>query len=814
MTVRRGLALAGAALALALIAGRLLSAAYADWAWYTALGAGSLWSVRLATLTALRSGLFLVAFTFAFGNVLAMRRSIVSLVLPRQLANLEIGEAVPGRALTAAAAGMSLVIAAGLALTQDDWLAVLRAQWATPLGEIDPYLSRDLAFWVGWLPFERMLHDWSVTLAVVVGMIVMLLYGLTPSVQVKRGHVHVSTWVRRHFALYSGVLLLLVAWGYRLDAFDLLIHGSGARETFIAFDHLILYPYLIAVGIGTAATGVLVAWTGWMGHQRATFAALLLTLLAGPVGRGILPLLDRRTATERERSTIDRPYERVRVLFTRRAYRVDDIVRGAAADSLRVADERLAHSVSSWDPAALARAASGQAGVVPITGGHAWQVGTGGAIAATIAYGAGADGRHLPLAVQSVDPSDADERGAPWPAADPTIPTLPPLVVGLGLPGVALMADSLGRVASPTFAAGWRRLALAWSVQNVRLAFSDADPMRTRLLTRRDVLERVRALVPFFTTGVTPQAMVVHDSLWWSVELFHASSDYPLSEQQLLGGESQHFAVGAGVALVNAHSGRVLVVLPDRPDKMTRWWRDQLPALFARRSVADADLVAALPPPVDRATVQGSALARTGFRTDTLAARPLFQADDADEDLLSRTPTSFVSAAKGQPLAWGVPAVDGTDRVRGIFLAVGGAQQRTMLVEQRDSLRWAGILDRLQHVADSAQISRSRRYPRRGRVQVVPMRDGMLVVQAFYDWPPEREPSLTGIVALRTGQPARVAGSLAEAFGQGARPPDGDGRLRLRLARVYGQLQDALRQSDWAAFGRAMAELRRLSGER
>jgi len=42
-----------------------------------------------------------------------------------------------------------------------------------------------------------------------------------------------STWVRRHFALYSAALLLLVAWGYRLDSFDLLIHGSGVRETFV-----------------------------------------------------------------------------------------------------------------------------------------------------------------------------------------------------------------------------------------------------------------------------------------------------------------------------------------------------------------------------------------------------------------------------------------------------------------------------------------------------------------------------------------------------------------------------------------------------
>ena len=323
MTARRGLLLAGVALALALVAGRLLAGAYADWAWYRAMDAESLWTARLAALAVLRGGLFAVAFVFTFANVFAMRRSIVSLVLPRQLGNLEIGEAVPATSLTGATVAISLLVAGALALPEGDWLSVLRAHWATPLGELDPYLQRDMAFWMGWLPLERSLHEWFVTLAVVVGVVLMLLYGLTPSVQVDRGRVHISTWVRRHFAVYSALLLLLVAWGYRLDTFDLLIHGSGPRETFVAFDHRVLYPYLIALTVATCCTALLVAWTGWMGFQRATIGGLLLVLVAGPIGRMVLPLLDRRAAAARERGRLDRPYRNVRAQYTRRAYGVD-----------------------------------------------------------------------------------------------------------------------------------------------------------------------------------------------------------------------------------------------------------------------------------------------------------------------------------------------------------------------------------------------------------------------------------------------------------------------------------------------------------
>ncbi|MHB8839785.1 MAG: UPF0182 family protein, partial [Gemmatimonadaceae bacterium] len=747
-----------------------------------------------------------------FGNLLVMRRSIVSLVLPRQVANLRIGEVVPGRALTLTAAALSAIIAAAVALPENDWLALLRARWATPLGEIDPYLGRDIAFWTAWLPMERVMHAWAVLLGAVVGFAVILLYSLTPSVHLSRGRLHVSTWVRRHFALYSAALLLLVAWGYRLDAFDLLLHGSGAREAFTAFDHRVLYPYTIALSIGTAGVAVIVAWTGWVGYQRAMLGALLVVLIAGPMGRVGLPLLDRRVVNDHERATLERPYEHARLLYTRRAFGVDEIIRGAGADSLRVPVAAISPRVSGWDPAALALAAGEEPGVAPTTAAGAWRVVGGDSLRAVIPFGGTDESAPLArLTVQELDPADADERGAPWPSGATAYATLAPLAVGIRVEPVRLITDSLAHVAAPVFGRGWHRLALAWGVQRLRLAFGAPDPIRTRLLVRRDVRVRVRALFPFFAVGATPQAFVAHDSLWWAVELFNAGEDYPLSEPVVLGGATLRFATPAAVALVNAHSGRVQALVPRRPDKMTKWWRDRLPALFVTRDGVDGDILAALPPPVDRATVQGSALARTGFRNDTLAVRPLFQADDADVELLSGAPTPFVSPAAGNPLAWGVPAVDAIDRMRGVFVAVGGAYPRTALVEQPDSVRWSSLLNRLQRVADSARISRSKRHPRRGRVQVVPTEGGTLVLQSYYEWVPERAPALTGVVAVQ-GSEHRTAVSLAAAFGAPAHVADTDARLRLRIARIHAAMQEALRAGDWVAFGRAMAELRALSG--
>ncbi len=78
---------AGAVVAILLLAGRALSAIYADYQWYEALGAGALWRLRAGTIAAIDAGAFVVAALFAFANLYAVRHSVVSLVFPRRVGN-------------------------------------------------------------------------------------------------------------------------------------------------------------------------------------------------------------------------------------------------------------------------------------------------------------------------------------------------------------------------------------------------------------------------------------------------------------------------------------------------------------------------------------------------------------------------------------------------------------------------------------------------------------------------------------------------------------------------------------------------------
>src|SRR3954452_11511664 len=145
MTTRRRLVISTvAAVALFLLLGRWVAALYTDFLWYESLGAAELWRTRVATTLALSVGSFAIAALFAFINLYAVRQSVVSLVLPRRIANIEIGEEVPGRYLLIATALMSALIGSLLTLSGDLWWVLLRARIGQPFGEADPYFGADL----------------------------------------------------------------------------------------------------------------------------------------------------------------------------------------------------------------------------------------------------------------------------------------------------------------------------------------------------------------------------------------------------------------------------------------------------------------------------------------------------------------------------------------------------------------------------------------------------------------------------------------------------------------------------------------------
>jgi len=488
-----------------LVGGRALSLLYADYAWYGAMGAGPLWSERAGDVLLIYGMGWVVAVLLSFINLSALGRSIGSLTLPRRLANVEFGEAVPRKYLDRFAFILSVAIAAALTPALPSWPLLALARLPVNFRESDPYFRHDLGFYTTWLPFEKALYSWAMLLVVSVSVLVVILYSLTPGLRWERAGLRMSAHVRRHLSVLAALLLMITMWSYRLESYDLLIRGSGEQGVFSYVDHQWLLPGLLLLSMATAAAAITVLLSGWTGQLRTSFVAVTVIVILSVTVQEIVPLIVRRFTPTTLQATRERPYVATRAEFTRRAY-----------------------ALNTSSNAALSKSAVS---------------------AALDSVSASAAGQQL---------LRQDSLAYP------------------GARGLVVVSDPQLDVAGPRLGDGLSRLGYAWAYQSFDL-LSDSIPRRARLITVRDVRSRVHQLAPIFAQGSMVEAMFHADTLYWKIELYSASSNYPLSQHFVLAGEDRSYFRHASTALVNARTARVMIAADPEPDPISQAWTTAFP---------------------------------------------------------------------------------------------------------------------------------------------------------------------------------------------------------------------------------------------
>ena len=797
--------------ALALLAGRWIAGVYADWALHASLGFGELWHTKASTEVMLRGGTFLIATLFAFGHLIAVRHSIVSLVLPSQVGGLEIAEEVPTERLTLLAAALALLVGLLFTLLPQNWSAARLAMDSVAFGELDPYLQRDLGYYVAWLPWERSLQSRAMTLTLTVGVLVTLLYAATPSTRWNSAGLYLSTWVRRHLSVLGGLIVVLIGWGWHLDRYERLSPGSGVwldastEGLFSAFDHRIALPFRAIAAFATLPIAAVLVYSGWRGHLRSAASMLGALILLGPVAFAVLPAVAKRplsTATAQQQL---RPYRNTAALYTRRAFGVEHIHIDSTGQSV-IAGRDLSRAVSAWDPAALEAIALDGArrdSAVAL----AWKS-SGHGLEALVVQQPRGDRLGMWSSLRYAAPN-ADDAGRPFHAPALGDGRLDGVLVHPGATRSVLAPDVRGDLAAAQFETTAQRIALAWSEQDPRLLVREVPLPRPRLMTTRDVRARIVATVPFLEAGPTITPYIRGDSLYWFVELFVTAARYPLSEGVSFNGRDVRYAALAATAVVQAQTGRLILIPVDAPDPVLRAWMVRVGSVFTPLAAAPEWMRHERPPAVDAMVLQGGALAHVGFQGDSLGPRRLTRPDDADADLAIGAPT-FFQLDTGGTLGWALPVdIPWAGRTLGILVARGGAERRTEFIAD-ERPRWSTVLETLQGAADQAGFGRSLSNARRGRVQAIPTAEGVAFIQSYYEWPRDGVPRLAGVVVSRR-RATVAARTLSEALGErgGVGRLEGDA-FRERVARLYDAMQAALRTGDWPAYGEASSALGRL----
>jgi hypothetical protein len=662
----------------------------------------------------------------------------------------------------------------------------------------------------------------------------------------------------------SALVLLLLAWSYRLDGFDLLLAGSGPDGMFLRVDHVVTLRMDYVLSYGSAVAALIVMRTGWTGQLRAAFVTLTTVLVAAVLLRHGVPTVLARGDTLGDSPRRDTDYVAARALYSRRAYDVDAI-RSATGDSLGAQmlptrTATLPDRLSLWDDATLSEGlgletprntsastedrATGPTESEPQRGrafvdvaSPGWRLANGRIAALRVERPAAGTGGWRVALVDATRPSVRDsvlDAGESAGDSDGTWPLVAPGVAGARVLDVTEAADVPGALLDTPPS----RVAHAWALRDPGLLRVDSAANTSLLVTHRDVRARVRRLAPVFEQGSTVHPVVDGQTLYWAVHLYSASDRYPMSQRWQVGESVFSYFKLAATALVDANTGRVRLIPVPKPDAIARTWMTRLPRLFTPATSLSPAVAAQLPPATDAAIVQLRTFARYGSRAEGSVLRHL-----PDSALISGPPAPVMLELGAHTLpAWSVPLLDDHDTVAGVATVTGGLLRTSYWTPAPPSpLPWSGMLGQLRSALDRPAAGgtgddgnivatdtslrpdeRPTSRVRLGRPEMVVTSRGLLLLQAERITRADGRLAF-GQVAITDGRQVGVGPTVAAALTSlgetllpapggptAAADPDAGGGEG--AGRWYDAMRQAMKQGNWSAFGAAFDSLGRALG--
>lgn len=182
----------------------------------------------------------------------------------------------------------------------------------------------------------------------------------------------------------------------------------------------------------------------------------------------------------------------------------------------------------------------------------------------------------------------------------------------------------------------WRKLVFGWKVGGTRLLFSDYPRPESRIMFRRNVVERVATVAPFLKLDPDPYMVVVDGRLSWIIDAYTTSNHFPYSEpyreqsvstvdeasrlfraadestnrqmDTLLRGSN--YVRNSVKAVVDAYDGKMALYVFDPEDPIVRVWSRVYPDLFLPMEKMPTALRAHVRYPEAMLATQGSVFAK------------------------------------------------------------------------------------------------------------------------------------------------------------------------------------------------------------
>ncbi|HKJ33436.1 MAG TPA: UPF0182 family protein [Balneolales bacterium] len=516
------------------------------------------------------------------------------------------------------------------------WDTYFRFNWEATFGSVDPIFHNDLGYYVFRLPFIQLIQNSLTTLTLIGTGILGIGYFYSGLLSYRPGQgLSIQRPVTRQLSLNLSAWLLMLAWGFYLDRYNLLYHNGsvvyGANYTDI---HVILPTLWVLVFLTVLMAGM-VAFQWYRSNIKWVLSAGVAFIIVIIVGRILLPVAVNKYIVKPNELKLETPYLKHNIALTRKAYKLDHIKEKPyqGTDSLTQqiiqANTTTIHNIRLWDPRLLIQTYrqiqeirsyyqfySVDVGRYHTKKGYREMMLSGREIADNLPQKANTwVNRHLQythgygLVMSPV--AEKGSEGVPHLVIKNLPPvskeglkvTKPSIYYGEHQSAYAVVNTKVKELDYPkgnnnvyTHYSGtggvpisnfWRRFLFAYNEGDANLFFSNYITHQSRIQLWRSISQRVHQIAPFLKLEDKPYLVLNDGKLYWIQDAYTTSADFPYSEPYH--GVLNYIRNSVKV-VVSAFNGTVNFYVSNKNDPVLKVYRDIFPGVFKPLSAMPAGI--------------------------------------------------------------------------------------------------------------------------------------------------------------------------------------------------------------------------------
>lgn len=618
--------------------GQTLVSYYIDALWFGSLGYRDVFSKTLGMQWGLVAAFAGCTFLIVYGSFLALKKAHLpdlpshhTIYFGEQQLTIPVGSALRFLAL---ALSIILAIATGAGMMQE-WpaFALFRYAQRAPAGVTDPIFGKPLEFFLFSLPVYQLIVAWLLSLAVIVCLLAvffMIITGSTRAISGRFGDPASLPW--RGFSVAFAFLLLIFALRLYLGRFELLFQDHTIFSGVTYTDAHITLTGILFVCLALIAGAVIAALNIFLEPRGSRLVVAVVPAVACYIAVQIAGAYMDNFIVKPNQLVREQPYIAHNIELTRRAYGLDRISqREFPADTtVEAADpannQATLQNIRLWDWRALQDTLRQVQEIRTYYDFPDVDIDR---------YEIGGTTRQVMLATRELNINKLPGSSRNWinekliythgygvtmnPANGFTPEGLPALMlsnmpVQSTVPGLAVTRPEIyfgeltdtdvyvktrqkefnypqGAANNLTSYSGKGGIILGGALRRFMIAFDRGDLTKlpfsddvnkdSRLLMRRNVLDRVSTLAPFLTYDPDPYIVVGDDGrLSWIIDAFTVSQNYPYSRHYHLGRNSINYVRNSVKVVIDAYDGTTTFYVFDPYDPIIAAYRRVFPSLF------------------------------------------------------------------------------------------------------------------------------------------------------------------------------------------------------------------------------------------